>query len=214
MKTETIAPPAKPEKPHETAKRIKKLIADYNRFSAEAKEHAEMLPRTEKEKAEFLPTVRLDDKESVARLSELNLRLDMLPGITKQFQTAAETAKENLADECRVITATLLEAIDEKFATLRTQMTAVLEPFFPKRDKALIEAERIIARVTFGAVDDVESAVNGICVGTIPGATLIKIKARLKSSNFIDRNVLKKASELIDFAAVIDALKIVDNAKI
>ncbi|MGA2869914.1 MAG: hypothetical protein ABSF34_12250 [Verrucomicrobiota bacterium] len=214
MKTETIAPAAKPEKPQKTTKLIEKLLADYNRFSTHAKEHQELLPRCQKEKAELLPTVRLDDKESVARLSDLNMRLDMLPGIIKQFQTAADTAKDNLAEECQAVTATLLKVIEDKFSTLRAQMTAALGPFFPKRDKDLIEAERTISRVTFGSVDDVESAVNDICVGTIPGATLIKIKARLKSESFISRNVFKKAAELIEFGAVIDALKIVDNAKI
>jgi len=214
MNTETTAPPARPEKPQKTTKRIEKLLADYKKFSEEVKNHQELLPRCQKEKAELLPTVRLDDKESVARLSDLNMRLDMLPGIIKQFQTAADTAKDNLAEECQAVTATLLKVIEDKFSTLRAQMTAALGPFFPKRDKDLIEAERTISRVTFGSVDDVESAVNDICVGTIPGATLIKIKARLKSESFISRNVFKKAAELIEFGAVIDALKIVDNAKI
>jgi hypothetical protein len=36
----------------------------------------------------------------------------------------------------------------------------------------------------------------------------------LKGESFISRNVFKKAAELIEFGAVIDALKIVDNAKI
>jgi hypothetical protein len=214
MNTETTAPPARPEKPQKTTKLIEKLLADYSRFSTQVKEHQELLPRCQKEKAELLPTVRLDDKESVARLSDLNMRIDMLPGITKQFLTAADTAKDNLAEECQAVTATLLKAIEDKFSKLRAQMTAALGPFFPNRDKDLTEAERTISRVTFGSVDDVESAVNDICVGTIPGATLIKIKARLKSESFISRNVFKKAAELIEFGAVIDALKIVDNAKI
>jgi hypothetical protein len=214
MKTETTAPAAKPEKPQKMTKLIEKLVADYNRFSAQVKEHQEMLPRCQKEKAELLPTVRLDDKESVARLSDINMRIDMLPGITKQFQTAADTAKDNLADECGEVTATILRAIDDKFSTLQTQMTAALEPFFPKRDKASTQAERTIATVSFGAVYDVEHAVAEICGVTIPGSTLVKIRARLRTVTFIDRDVFKKAAELIEYGAVIDALKIVDNAKI
>jgi hypothetical protein len=214
MKTETTAPAAKPEKPQKTTKRIEKLQADYKKFSEEVKNHQELLPRCQKEKAELLPTVRLDDKESVARLSDLNLRLDMLPVVTKQFQAAAEAAKDELAEECELVTAMILRAINDKFSTLRTQMTAALEPFFPKRDEASTEADRTIATVTFGAVYDVESAVAEICGVTIPGSTLVKIRARLQGPNFIDRDVFKKAAELIEYGAVIDALKIVDNARI
>jgi len=56
MNTETTAPPARPEKPQKTTKRIEKLLADYKKFSEEVKNHQELLPRCQKEKAELLPT--------------------------------------------------------------------------------------------------------------------------------------------------------------
>ena len=56
MNTETTAPPARPEKPQKTTKLIEKLLADYSRFSTQVKEHQELLPRCQKEKAELLPT--------------------------------------------------------------------------------------------------------------------------------------------------------------
>ena len=212
--TETTEPPAKPEKPQKTTKRIEKLLADFKKFDGELAHHKELGPRYKKAKDELLPTLKLDDAESVRKLSDLNLRLDMLPAITNQFQEAADTAKADLADECRLITQTLLGAIDNKFSTLRQQMTGALEPFYPKPDKSSTQAEQVISSVTFGAVYDVEHAVAEICAVTIPGSTLVKIRERLRGTNFIERDVFKKAAELIEYGAIIDALKIVDNAKV
>jgi hypothetical protein len=163
--------------------KLKNLLAEHARLTGERARHEQTAVTLQAEESSMMETVNLENKAEFEKISQLRLRREIVPRKIKQFQEAAERIKADLAEECSKATTALLGIIRAKIDTQVAKIAKTLEPVIPTETAAAAAAEKIVS--------------------DIPGvAILIESQNRLNNENFIQREAIGKANELLKHEAI------------